>query len=213
LNGLKNLKRKHNDNQLADVIMKKDKMDEILNAALSLFNTKGYLRTSMNDIADALNLTKGGLYHYVDKKEDILILAHERMSDAFIDGFRRSVEVTDEPKEKLANWLKEHTLLMREYQPHIKVFFTELGNLKNTPQFEGIVAKRDGIFNSLYEILIQGQQEHVFRKDIHPKIMTFLIMGMLNWFYQWYKPEGTRSIEKIIGDVKNLVFDGILIDA
>jgi len=33
-------------------------------------------------------------------------------------------------------------------------------------------------------------------------------MGKLNWFYQWYTPEGPRSIEKIIGDVKNLVFGG-----
>ena len=48
--------------------MKKDKMEEILNVALSLFNKKGYLKTSMTDIADALSLTKGGLYHHVIKK-------------------------------------------------------------------------------------------------------------------------------------------------
>jgi AcrR family transcriptional regulator len=192
--------------------VKKDKMEEILHAALSLFNTKGYLKTSMADIAEALNLTKGGLYHYVVKKEDILTLAHERMADAFVSGFKKSVTATDDPKKKLASWLKEHILLMQEYQPHIKIFFTELDNLKNTPQFKSIVAKRDDIFNSLYEILVEGQQKQIFRNDIHPKVLAFLIVGMLNWFYQWYKPDGPRSIDKIIGDVKNLVFDGVLID-
>jgi TetR/AcrR family transcriptional regulator, cholesterol catabolism regulator len=191
--------------------MKKDKMDEILNAALSLFNTKGYLKTSMTDIADALNLTKGGLYHYVAKKEDLLKLAHERMTDAFIQGFRQSVEPAEDPKEKLDSWLKEHIKLMREYQPHIKIFFTELDNLKNLDDYTRIVAKRDEIFNNLYNILVEGQQAQIFRNDIHPKILTFLIMGMLNWFYQWYKPDGPRNIEKITEDVRKLVFDGVLI--
>ncbi|MCU0598342.1 MAG: TetR/AcrR family transcriptional regulator [Desulfobacterales bacterium] len=190
--------------------MKKDKMDEILDAALSLFNKKGYLRTSMTDIANALNLTKGGLYHHVIKKEDLLKLAHERMTDAFIKGFRQSVKPADNPQKKLASWLKEHILLMQEYQPHIKVFFTELDNLKHSPYFKTIVAKRDEIFDSLYDILVEGQQEKIFREDIHPRILTFLIMGMLNWFYQWYKPDGPRSLEKILGDVKNLVFGGVL---
>jgi AcrR family transcriptional regulator len=191
--------------------LKKDKMDEILNAALSLFNTKGYLKTSMNDIADALNLTKGGLYHYVIKKEDLLKLAHERMTDAFIHGFRQTVLAADDPQKKLASWLKEHILLMREYQPHIKIFFTELDNLKHSPYFQAIVAKRDDIFNSLYDILVEGQQAQIFRNDIHPKILAFLIMGMLNWFYQWYRPDGPRSIEKITEDVNKLVFEGVLV--
>jgi TetR/AcrR family transcriptional regulator, cholesterol catabolism regulator len=191
--------------------MKKDKTDEILNAALSLFNTKGYLKTSMTDIADALNLTKGGLYHHVVKKEDLLQLAHERMTDAFIEGFRQSVKPTDDPQKKLDSWLKEHILLMQEYQPHIKVFFTELDNLKHSPYYQNIVAKRDDIFNSLYDILVEGQQKQFFRHDIHPKILAFLIVGMLNWFYQWYKPDGPRSIEKITEDVRKLVFDGVLI--
>jgi TetR/AcrR family transcriptional regulator, cholesterol catabolism regulator len=191
--------------------MKKDKMDEILNAALYLFNTKGYLKTSMNDIADALNLTKGGLYHYVIKKEDLLKLAHERMTDAFINGFRQSVQSADDPQKKLASWLKEHILLMQKYQSHIKIFFTELDNLRDSPDFNNMVAKRDAIFNSLYDILVEGQQEKIFRADIHPKILTFLIMGMLNWFYQWYKPDGPRSIEKITDDVNKLVFNGVLL--
>jgi AcrR family transcriptional regulator len=191
--------------------MKKDKMDEILNAALYLFNTKGYLKTSMTDIAEALNLTKGGLYHYVIKKEDLLKLAHERMIEAFINGFRQSVQTAEDPQQKLDSWLKEHILLMKEYQPHIKIFFTELDNLKNEDDYKRIVAKRDEIFNNLYDILVEGQRAQIFRDDIHPKILGFLIIGMLNWFYQWYKPDGPRSIEKITEDVRKLVFDGVLI--
>ncbi|MHB1011463.1 MAG: TetR/AcrR family transcriptional regulator, partial [Desulfobacteria bacterium] len=38
--------------------------EEILGAAIRLFTRKGYVNTSMDDIAEAVGLTKGGLYHY-----------------------------------------------------------------------------------------------------------------------------------------------------
>jgi hypothetical protein len=70
---------------------------------------------------------------------------------------------------------------------------------------------KDDIFKSLYGIILEGQQKKIFRDDIHPKILAFLIVGMLNWFYQWYRFDGPRGIEKIIDDVMHLVFDGVLV--
>jgi AcrR family transcriptional regulator len=45
---------------------------EILQAALTLFISKGYEKTSTNDILEALKLSRGGLYHHFVSKEDIL---------------------------------------------------------------------------------------------------------------------------------------------
>jgi AcrR family transcriptional regulator len=186
-----------------------DKMEEIMNAALYLFSTKGYLKTSMTEIADSVNLTKGGIYHYLSKKEDALIMIHERMTNAFVTAFRESSSAAGNPKEKLASWIRVHAMLVKDYQPHIKIFFTELDYLKNSKYYKGITEKRDEIFNLLYETIKEGRRQKLFREDIHPRILTFLIMGMMNWFYQWYRPDGPRSIEKIIEDVQNLVFEGV----
>lgn len=186
------------------------KMEEILNAAIYLFSTKGYLQTSMTEIADAVNLTKGGIYHYLDKKEDALVMIHEQMTDAFILAFREASESAESPKDKLAAWIRAHAQLMRNYQPHIKIFFNELRNLRASSRFDAIVAKRDQITDTLYDIFKQGRKEKCFRDDIHPKILTFLVMGMMNWFYQWYRPNGPRAMEDIIGDVQRLVFEGAL---
>jgi len=82
--------------------------------------------------------------------------------------------------------------------------------LKASRHFEPIVAKRDEIFDLLYEILRDGRKQKIFRDDIHPKLLTFLIMGMMNWFYQWYRPGGIWKIEKIIRDVQCLLFDGVV---
>ena len=51
--------------------------DEIVAQAVALFNAKGYAGTSVNDIADALGLSKPALYHYIQHKEDVLYWIHE----------------------------------------------------------------------------------------------------------------------------------------
>ena len=52
-------------------ILKKEKEDIILKASRSLFLTKGYLESSMNDIAKNANISVGNLYHYYKSKADI----------------------------------------------------------------------------------------------------------------------------------------------
>ncbi|MGB9498390.1 MAG: TetR/AcrR family transcriptional regulator [Dissulfuribacterales bacterium] len=186
------------------------KMEEIITAAVSLFGSKGYLRTSMTEIAEAVELTKGGLYHYFNKKVDILVMIHDRMLNAFEKSFRESSRPTEDPGARLSKWIRAHAILIKEYQPHVKIFFTELDHLKNIKHYKEIVSQRDEIFNILFNIIKEGRKQKCFRDDIHPKVLTFLVMGMVNWFYQWYRPDGPRSIEKIIKDVQYLVLDGVV---
>src|SRR6266496_5359767 len=49
------------------------KREAVLQTAAQLFLEKSYGRTSMNDVAERLNITKPALYHYFNNKEDILL--------------------------------------------------------------------------------------------------------------------------------------------
>jgi AcrR family transcriptional regulator len=179
--------------------------DEIVKAALDLFGRKGYLQTSMADVADAVGITKGGIYHHIDKKEDLLRLIHNSMADAFLERFRQSGEEEAEPANKLMKWIEAHASLMRDYLPHIKLFFTELDHLGGETGFDEIVRKRDEIYSLLFAIIESGIRKKQFRADMQPAIATLLIFGMLNWMYQWYRPEGPLTIEDIIQEIKKFV--------
>jgi TetR/AcrR family transcriptional regulator, cholesterol catabolism regulator len=184
----------------------------ILRAALHLFSRKGYIRTSMAEVAEAVELTKGGIYHHIEKKEDLLRLIHNEMTDAFIANFRRSGAAASEPREKLMNWIEAHVGLMRDYQPHIKVFFTELDHLSHDAGWHDILLKRDEIFRMLHDIIVSGIEVGQFRRDLDPRVATLLIFGTLNWFYQWYRPDGPLAIEKMVDQVKKFVGTGILME-
>jgi len=187
-----------------------DQREKMIEVALDLFSSKGYLKTSMAEIAKGMGLTKGGLYYHVEKKEDILDLIHNEMIDALMSSYKRNVEPEKDQIEKLKKWIRVHVELMHQYLPHIKVFFNEFENITETEQFAEIVKKRDHFFNLLYRIIEEGIQAKRFRDDIHPGLVTMLLMGMLNWFYQWYHPDGGLSVEEIAADVEKIIFEGVL---
>jgi DNA-binding transcriptional regulator YbjK len=51
---------------------RRNRSDEILQAAIEIFHQKGYAAASIQDVADTVGVLKGSLYHYIDSKEDLL---------------------------------------------------------------------------------------------------------------------------------------------
>ena len=58
-----------------------DTKERIMETALELFAEKGYLGTSMNDIAKQLGFTKAALYKHYTSKQEILNRIVERMNE------------------------------------------------------------------------------------------------------------------------------------
>src|SRR5205823_9853506 len=63
--------------------------EQVYAAALRLFREKGYHATSMQDIAEALGLYKGSLYHYIGGKEDLLVQVFERALGSLLEEVER----------------------------------------------------------------------------------------------------------------------------
>jgi AcrR family transcriptional regulator len=62
--------------------------EEILAAAAQIFREKGYHATSMQDIAEAVHLQKGSLYHHIRSKEEILASLLDRALDLLIQSMQ-----------------------------------------------------------------------------------------------------------------------------
>lgn len=182
--------------------------EEILRAALRLFEQKGYTNTSMDDVAEAVGLTKGGLYHHIEKKEDLLRQIHDQLLDAYMIRVPSAIDGLEDPIEKLAAWVRAHTMIVTDYVLHIKVFFTEIDQLSEEA-LKRMVERRDKVQKILQEILEAGIAAGKIRRDIDPGISSFLILGMINWIYVWYRPKGPASIEEIIENILLIVRQGL----
>ncbi|MBV8087514.1 MAG: TetR/AcrR family transcriptional regulator [Chloroflexi bacterium] len=71
--------------------------DAFLDAAQRLIQTKGYEAMSIQDMLDALNTSRGALYHYFDSKQALLEGVVQRFGDGAIAALRPLLDDPDLP--------------------------------------------------------------------------------------------------------------------
>src|SRR5215470_5255403 len=81
---------------------------EILRTAARLFQEQGYDATSMNDVAAALRLSKGGLYHHFQSKDEILFHIMSHAMDITEGQVINVVRKIDGVEERLRTLIRLH---------------------------------------------------------------------------------------------------------
>src|SRR6202165_1699666 len=187
-----------------------DSRQEILRTAARLFQQRGYDATSMNDVAAALKLSKGGLYHHFQSKDEILfeIMNHamEITQEQLINPVRRIVG----PEERLRALIRLHIeVVLSPRDREITVMLHENHPLPPALRKRINVRKKDYI-HFLENLMGEVQQSRHVRAKVSPRAAAFALLGMINWIYQWYKPEGDLQTQNLIPQFTDLVFGGIL---
>ncbi|BCJ85443.1 TetR/AcrR family transcriptional regulator [Effusibacillus dendaii] len=181
----------------------------LLQVAVGLFEEKGYARTSVQDIVSAAGVTKGAFYHYFTGKEDVLMALHEQ----YINGLlAKSTAVTDStmhPTEKLSRLMEILLGEIAHYGAYAKVFFTEKHHL-HPDHLQHIRVKRDAYAKLFEDVMREGMETGEFRGDLDPVIASLGILGICNWTYQWYRPDGKYTIDAITRFLRSIVETGIL---
>src|SRR5437667_5508186 len=85
-----------------------DSRQEILRTAARLFQQRGYDATSMNDVAAALKLSKGGLNHHFQSKDEILFEIMNHAMDLTQERVLAPVGSIADPEERLRALIRLH---------------------------------------------------------------------------------------------------------
>ncbi|NEW04744.1 TetR/AcrR family transcriptional regulator [Paenibacillus sp. SYP-B3998] len=182
-----------------------ERRNEILDAAMELFNTKGYEHTSVSDIVKKVGVSQGTFYYYFKSKEEIANTAHERSLSARLFFVKNVIEDTSlSALEKLRK-----VLLQGFPTPESdKVILEYLHDESNSVLHQKwLVAKITAFTPYLTEIVQQGIKEGVFRLDLDTsgEVTEFLLVGISFLFdrglFNWSDEELTRkyqALEKIV---------------
>ena len=54
------------------------------------------------------------------------------------------------------------------------------------------------------------QRSRHAKGSVSPRAAAFALLGMLNWIYQWYKPEGELQVKNLVPQFTEFVFGGLL---
>ncbi len=184
---------------------------EILRTAARLFQQRGYDATSMNDVAAALNLSKGGLYHHFESKDHILFDLMDGAMDITQERVVDEVRKIVDPETALRTLIKLHIeVVLSVRDREITVMLHE--NHPLPPALRRRINKRKKEYVHFLENLIaQAQRVRGSKGAVSPRAAAFALLGMINWIYQWYKADGILTGEDISREYTEIFFGGAFV--
>jgi len=185
-----------------------DPKQEILRTAARLFQQRGYDATSMSDVAAALNLSKGGLYHHFESKDHILFDLMDGAMEITQQRVVEQVRKIIDPEQALRTLIRLHIeVVLSVRDREITVMLHE--NHPLPPALRRRINKRKKEYVHFLENLIgRVQRMRGSKNGVSPKAAAFALLGMINWLYQWYKPEGPLTGEDISREYTAIFFAG-----
>jgi AcrR family transcriptional regulator len=187
-----------------------DPRQEILRAAARLFQQQGYDATSMNDVAAALKLSKGGLYHHFQSKDEILFDLMNHAMDITEERVINPVKAIADPEERLRTLIRRHiAVVLSERDREITVMLHENHPLSPSLR-KRINARKKDYVHFLENLISEVQRARGSKGTVTARAAAFAVLGMLNWIYQWYSPEGSLREESLVQQYTEILFQGAL---
>jgi AcrR family transcriptional regulator len=173
---------------------KKTKRVEILRSAAAAFRKRGYHGASVEEIAKTLHMTTGSLYYYFKNKEEILFFCHDYSVDILLGLLAKAESDTLPPDEKLRRLVFDFVHMILD-ELNGTALTQDLQALSPT-LLRRIIAKRDRFDRGIRRILQEGMDSGIFASG-DPKLLTFAMLGAVNWIVRWFDPSGAATSDQI----------------
>src|SRR5262249_44442330 len=150
-----------------------------------------------NDVAAALKLSKGGLYHHFQSKDEILFEIMNHAMEITQERVLNPVRAIADPAERLRALIRLHIeVVLSPRDREITVMLHE--NHPLPPALRKRINTRKKEYVHFVESLMAEVQKEALKQPqcagkvsgaVSPRAAAFALLGMVNWIYQWYKPE------------------------
>jgi AcrR family transcriptional regulator len=185
-----------------------ERKTQILAAGEKLFNEKGYLATSVRDLADAVGMEAASLYSHYKSKEDILWTIADRCANEFFESVKPIAASQLHTQKKLTDMIIAHVGVITRNIDASAVFFREWRHIAE-PRRSAYAKLRNDYEAIFKEVVRQGIQENLF-KNYDEGFSTRTIMSALNWTHTWYRSDGELSSEEIGQHLAGILLNGLV---
>ncbi len=176
---------------------------KLLQTAAHLFRSKGYERTTVRDLASAVGIQSGSIFHHFKSKDEILRSVMEetiRYNTALMQA--SLAEATDLRGRVLALIRCELQSIMGGTGEAMAVLVYEWRSLSEEGQ-AFILDLRDTYEQLWLQVLSEARDAGYFKAD--PFIIRRLLTGALSWTTTWFRPEGAMSLDQLAEEALSLV--------
>jgi AcrR family transcriptional regulator len=168
---------------------RENRKEQIADTAARLFADKGFHATTIQDLVEATGLQRGALYHYIDAKKDLLFQIHKRFIDPLLEE-AHAIEATSQPPEATLRALADALMgTIERYRNEVTVFLREWPTIRDDPMWASVRDARREFEAVINRAIERGVREGTFRA-IDTRLATLAFLGMINYAYQWFDPQG-----------------------
>jgi len=169
---------------------------EVVAAAAELFAEGGYDGTSMAELTEATGLAAGGIYHYIEGKDDLLIAICDELLEPLLARAREIVGTEAPPVEQLRELVEAWVAHVVAHRHHMLVFTQERQAIERQPRWRHVRAQRRAFEKILDEILARGEADGSMT-FADRRLSLLALLGMVNYTPQWVRPGGRLSPAEI----------------
>jgi AcrR family transcriptional regulator len=181
-------------------------LDTLLDVAVEVFNDRGYDGTSMEELAQALGISKSSIYHHVAGKAALLDLALDRALTALFAVLDEPGATTGSPRDRLEHVVCRSVEVLDAELPFVTLLLRVRGN---TDVEVAALERRREFDRRVAALVTAAMADGDLRDDLDPALVTRLVFGSINSLVEWYRPgEGVTS-DELASTLTELVFRGL----
>jgi len=169
---------------------------KVLSAAAHLFRRQGFERTTVRDIAAAVGILSGSLFHHFSSKEEILKAVMIDVIRFNTERMRKAVEDAPDARAKLRALIEcELQSILGDTREAMGVLVYCWEGLSAASQ-KDVLALR-AVYEQLWlDVLAQARAEGLI--DVEPFVLRRLLTGAISWSNTWFDPKGSLSLQQLV---------------
>jgi AcrR family transcriptional regulator len=174
---------------------KKDTKNQIISKARDIFWKKGYLGTSMKDIAKSIGCKPANLYNYFQSKEQLLyetLLEEMQRLISLIENLEDNGTI--DPVEQLKTLVRNQTNLLLGSRRSSKLLF-DMEFEKLPPSKRKIIVELRDRYDIILRKIIHRMMDSGIISAIDEKIASICIVSMIVRSRIWFSPKGKLSVD------------------
>jgi TetR/AcrR family transcriptional regulator, cholesterol catabolism regulator len=181
-----------------------EKLALILRTAAAVFAEKGYHQASIRDISRATGVSLSGLYYYVSSKEELMFRIQDHCFGTVLENLERKLAGVAPAEERLRLVVDNHLRFFVHNMQEMKVLSHEAESL--TGEFREQVNRK----KRRYTELVSGIVGELAPAGVDARVATFSLFGMMNWVYNWYRPERDVAVGRLVEEMAELFLVGLV---
>jgi AcrR family transcriptional regulator len=190
-------------------LIRKEPTVEMLQAAVRVFNRKGFHAARMQDIADELGMGKASLYHYISTKTDLLHGLIETAIERMISETESIIATGHPAHQKLVMAIETNLRRTQEDRDIWGVLQREdmeLFKRRSTDDILKLIRRYEKLWTRIFD---QGVEEGELDPGLDARVTVQALLGMCRSVYGWFNPEGRLPIQEVARVLSEITLRGV----